>query len=124
MSTYQLAQEYKDIRWGTLMPVDVMVGSTYAQVRAFGLVSVRVVDPAQLEAQVPDPADLTRQVPMQVSRAIMDMIGMRSQQVSTVAELTIVTPETVQTLQAMLEPFYSALGLQLTQVSIQSMQTM
>ena len=53
MNPYQPAQEYNDLRWGTIMPVMVMVGSAVAQVRARGNYSVKVADSTLLAQAVP-----------------------------------------------------------------------
>ncbi len=47
-------QEFKDLRWGTSMPIALKTGSQIVQVRARGLCSLIVVDPQRPQEQVPD----------------------------------------------------------------------
>jgi len=123
MNPYQPAQEYNNLRWGTMMPVMVMVGSSVIQVRARGNYSVSVTDPALLSQAVSDPEDLTGYLGSLVISMVTDLIGMRSSQVSDVAQLTAVTPETVQAFQAQLESRLKEIGLQLKQVSIDAIES-
>lgn len=58
MNTNPFAQEYNDLRWGTLMPVWVKVGAEVVQVRARGTCSVSVVDPSKAAGEVENPEDL------------------------------------------------------------------
>jgi membrane protease subunit (stomatin/prohibitin family) len=123
MSAYQINQEFSDLRWGTMMPVTVMVGSDIVEVRARGTLAVIVVDPGPLAAALPDPDDLPGYLRSQVLPAITDLIGERSTQAANKAQLTAVTPETHQTLQAQLEPRFAALGLRLKSVTVEAIET-
>ena len=124
MNAYQLAQEWNDLRWGTVMPVTVMISSKLVQVRARGSCSVAVTDPARLEEKVPDPDNLTAYVKSLLAQTITDMIGERSGEVSEVAQLTAITPQTIQTFQTELESKFNALGLQLKNVSIEAIESL
>jgi membrane protease subunit (stomatin/prohibitin family) len=122
MNTYQLAQEWNDIRWGTVMPVTVMIGSDLVQVRARGSCSLAVTDPSRLEAHVPDPDNLTAYVRSLLVQTITDMIGERSGEVSDVMQLTAITAQTIQTLQTKLELKTNLVGLHLKNVSIETIE--
>ena len=124
MDTYQLAQEWNDLRWGTAMPVTVKIGSNFVEVRARGNCSLAVTSPARLEEQVPDPNNLTAYVKSLLAQTITDMIGERSGEVSDVAHLTAITPQTIQTLQTKLESKFNAIGLRLKNVSIETIENL
>jgi membrane protease subunit (stomatin/prohibitin family) len=124
MNAYQSAQEWNDLRWGTVMPVTVMIGSNLVQVRARGNCSFAVTDPARLEEQVPNPDNLTAYVKSLLAQTITDMIGERSGEVSDVAQLTAITAQTIQTLQTKLESKFNAIGLQLKNVSIETIESL
>jgi len=124
MNAYQLAQEWNDLRWGTVMPVTVMIGSDLVQVRARGSCSLAVTDPSRLEEKVPDPDNLTAYVKSLLAQTITDVIGEHSGEVSDVAQLTAITAQTIQTLQTKLEPKFNAVGLQLKNVSIETIESL
>jgi membrane protease subunit (stomatin/prohibitin family) len=124
MNAYQLAQEWNDLRWGTVMPVAVMIGSTFVQVRARGSFSLAVTDPRRLEEQVPDPDNLPATVKSLLAQTITDMLGERSAEVSNIAQLVTVTPQTIQALRTILEPKFNALGLQLKNVTIEAIENL
>lgn len=124
MNAYQLAQEWNDLRWGTVMPVAVMIGSKLVQVRARGSCSLAVTDPARLEEQVPDPDNLTAYVKSLLAQTITDMLGERSGEVSDVAQLTAITAQTIQTLQTKLELKFNLVGLKLKNVTIETIESL
>jgi membrane protease subunit (stomatin/prohibitin family) len=123
MNAYQLAKEWNDLRWGTVMPVTVMIGSKLVQVRARGICSVAVTDPARLEEKVPDPDNLTAYVKSLLAQTITDMIGERSGEVSEVAQLIAITSQTVQAFQTNLESKFNPIGLQLKNVTIEAIES-
>jgi membrane protease subunit (stomatin/prohibitin family) len=124
MIPYQSAQEYNDLRWGTGMPVTVMVGSNIVEVRARGSFSAAVIEPARLAEEVPDPEDLPGCMRSLVVMTITDIIGQRSQEVSEVAQLTAITPQTIQAFQTMLESKFNAVGLKLKNATIEAVESL
>jgi len=124
MSAYQLAQEWNDLRWGTVMPVALMIGSTFVQVRARGSFSLAVIEPSRLEPQIPDPENLPAYLKSLLAQAIADILGERSAEVSNVAQLTTVTPQMIQALRTILEPKFKTLGLQLKNVTIEAIESL
>ncbi len=123
MNAYRPAQEYNDLRWGTMMPVPLMIGSRLVQVRARGICSLTVQDIQRLQAQVPDPDSLTAHVRALLASAMTDVLGELSREVADVAQLTAVTEKTTRTLQSKLEPKFSALGLQMKAVKIEAIES-
>lgn len=124
MDTYQVAQEWNDLLWGVPMPVAVMVGSSFARVRAWGECSVAVTDLLRLAEQMPDPANIPAWVKSVVVSTFTDLIGERGGEVSDVAQLTAVTPEIIQMLQTKLESKFNAIGLRLKNVSIGKIESL
>ncbi|HEY5157621.1 MAG TPA: SPFH domain-containing protein [Anaerolineales bacterium] len=124
MNAYQLAQEWNDLRWGTVMPVAVMIGSKLVQVRARGSCSLAVTDPSRLEEKVPDPDNLTAYVRSLLALTITDMLGERSGEVSDVAQLTAITPQTIQALRTTLEPKLDLVGLKIKNVTIETIESL
>jgi membrane protease subunit (stomatin/prohibitin family) len=124
MQTYQFAQEWNDIRWGTVMPIAIMIGTKFVQLRARGICSFAVTDPARLKEQIPDPENLTVYVKSLLTQMITEMIGERSAEVSEVAELTTIDKMIIQTLQPRLESKFNAIGLTLKNVSIEAIESL
>jgi membrane protease subunit (stomatin/prohibitin family) len=124
MSIYQSAQEFKNIRWGTVMPVAVMIGTEIKEVRARGNFSVAVSNPALVEQAVSDPEDLEGCLRMQALRCVTTFIALRSREVDTAAQFTSVTPAVVQVFQAQLSSELEGLGLQVTQVTIDAIEVL
>ncbi len=124
MAAYQLAQELNDLRWGTIMPVMLMIGSKLVEVRTRGTCSIVVTDPMKLEEQVPDPEALTAYVKSVLMQTITEMLGERSSGVSDVAQLTAVDAQTVQAFQAKLESKFNPIGLRLKNVSIDAIESL
>ena len=124
MNVYQLAQEWTDLRWGTVMPVTVMIASKLAEVRVRGVCSVAVTDPVRLEEKVPDPENLTAYVKSLLVQTITDLIGERSGEVSDVAQLTTITTQMVQAFQANLETKFNPIGLKLKNVTIEAIESL
>ena len=124
MNAYQLAQEWNDLRWGTVMPVAVMIGSKLVQVRARGSCSLAVTDPARLEEKVPDPGNLAAYVKSLLAQTITDMFGERSGEVSDVAQLTAIIPQTIQALRTTLEPKLDLVGLKIKNVTIETIESL
>jgi membrane protease subunit (stomatin/prohibitin family) len=123
MNAYQSNQEWNDLRWGTGMPVTVMIGSNVVELRARGTFSLAVTDLLRLEQQVPDPDALGATVRSLLVQAITDMLGERSSEVSQVAQLTAINAQTVQALQGRLEPKLTLLGLRLKNVVIDTIES-
>jgi len=88
MNAYQPSQEWNNLRWGTVMPITVMIGSKLVQLRAWGSCSVAGTDPARLEEKVPDPDNLVAYVKSLLLQTFTDMLAERSGEVSDVAQLT------------------------------------
>jgi membrane protease subunit (stomatin/prohibitin family) len=124
MSAYLQGQVFADQRWGTRMPVSLMVASTYCEVRARGTYTVAVQDAQRLAEQIPDPDDLFGQLGAYFQMAITDLLGELSQKVSGVAQLTAVTPATVQAMQANLAPKFDEMGLKLQAVKIEAIESL
>ena len=124
MNAYQSAQEWDNLRWGTIMPVTVMIGSIFVEVRARGICSFAVADPVSLEEQVPDPDNLTTYVKSLLAQSIADLLGERSGEVSDIVQLTAITAQTIQTLQTKLDSKFSAIGLRLKSISIETIESL
>jgi membrane protease subunit (stomatin/prohibitin family) len=120
MAGYQNAQEFKDLRWGTGMPVAVLVGGQVVQARAYGTCAVVVTDPVQLAEHVPDPESLPDYVRSQATLAVTDMLGERSMHVTDLAQFTAINPATYQALRDNLEPRLAAIGLKLKAMRIEA----
>jgi membrane protease subunit (stomatin/prohibitin family) len=123
MTAYPLSQEWNDLHWGTVMPVVVMIGSKVVQFRVRGVCSLAVTGPERLEEKVPDPENLAAYVKSLLVQTITDMLGERSSEVSDVAQLTAITPQTVQAFQALLEPKFNAVGLKVKSVTIEAIES-
>jgi len=124
MSPEQPAQEYNHVRWGTMMPATVKVGSKIVQLRARGEFSAAVNDRTRLTAQVPDLENLEAYLKNLVVSTVLDLIAILSQQASSVDQLKAVSTGAAQTLQEMLTPKFQAVGLQLKAVVIEAVESL
>jgi membrane protease subunit (stomatin/prohibitin family) len=122
MAAYQKGQAFNTLRWGTGMPVTVLVGGQVSEVRARGTYAMVVSDPAKLAEQVPNPDDLPAQVRMLAVLAVNETLGERSGQGLDAAHFTAITPELNQVFQARLAPRLSEVGLQLTQANVEAIE--
>ena len=123
MASYQFAQEFVNLRWGTLMPIAVMVNSNIVQLRARGNFSAIVADPARLSAEVPDPENIASFLQSFAVITITDMIGMQSSSAPDVRQLTTITAQTVQTFQAEFDSKFKSIGLKLKDASIDAIES-
>ena len=124
MNSYQPSQQLTDLRWGTMMPIMVMVNTTLAQLRARGKYSASVVDPARLAAEVSDTNSLSLHISSMIALTLTDMLGNLSATVSDAGQLTTVTTQTVENFHAALEPKFKAIGLQLMSVRIDAIESL
>jgi membrane protease subunit (stomatin/prohibitin family) len=123
VTAYQLSQEWNDLHWGTVMPVTVMINSKLEQVRARGSCSLAVIDPERLEAKVPDPETLVTYMKSLIAQTITDMLGERSGEVSDITQLTAITAQTIQMLQTNLASKLIEVGLQLKNITIETIES-
>jgi len=124
MNSYQLAQEFIGLRWGTRMPISVMVNSTFVQLRARGTFSAIVVDPTQLVAEEPDPENIASHLQSVAVNTITDILGELSMSASDVGQLTTVPAQVVETFQTQLESRFKAMGLQLKEARIEAIESL
>lgn len=117
-------QEYNNLRWGTMMPISLMIGSNFVQLRARGSYSFIIQDAERLKKQVSDPDALLSYTRSQVTIAITNVVGELSQQVSSVAQLTKVTDQTLSLLKSQLETKFAELGLQLKSITIEAIENL
>src|SRR5512134_2746284 len=108
MDTYDAEQEYKDLRWGTMTPIAVRVGSRIVQLRARGTCSVRVRDVQALQEQIPDPASLPGFVRNVLAGTLADVLAELSLTASDTAQLTTASEATLQALRANIEPKFNS----------------
>ncbi len=123
MNAYNVGQEYNNLRWGTMMPIALSVGSQFVQVRARGTCSVMVQDVERFQQQVSNPAEAAVYVQSLMAVALSDMFGERSAAVSDIKELTTINEATVQALRSRFEPKCNEVGLQLKALSIDAIET-
>jgi membrane protease subunit (stomatin/prohibitin family) len=122
MTAYQTGQEFNALRWG-VMPVALMVGGTFAQVRARGTFSAVIADPKLLAEALPDAEALPRYLQNLLGSTMTDTIGERSAVVTTLEQLTALTPETVQVLEHIAQARFAAIGMRLTDVQIEAIES-
>jgi membrane protease subunit (stomatin/prohibitin family) len=124
MASYQPAQEFNNLKWGTMMPVTVMVNSAVVQLRARGIFSAIVADPAKLSAEIPDPEDAPSYLQSFAVSAITETIGVLSGSASDVRQLTTVTPKTVEAFQTALNSKLQSMGLQIKSANIEAIESL
>jgi membrane protease subunit (stomatin/prohibitin family) len=122
MSDYSINQEFTDWRWG-IMPTALMVGAKIIEVRARGSYSFSVKNVQELEVQMPELDDLKSYLNAIMSLTVTEVIGELGAADSDIGQLTAVTAQAEQALQAKLEPKFSGLGLQLTAVRVEAIES-
>ena len=122
MAAYAKDQEFRNLRWGTGMPVLTQIGGEIVQARARGNCAVAVADPALLTEKVPDPENLSAQVRAQIVTAAIDALGEYGQQAETVAQFLAGGIPAGQILRAQVGPRLAALGLTLKMLSIEAIE--
>lgn len=124
MNSDKTEREWNDLFWGTGMPVSVMIGSDFAQVRARGTLSFVVTDPGRLEAQVADADQAAGLVKSILVSTLTDVIGEKSAEFSDIEQLTASAPQILQALQAKLESKFKEVGLQLKGLNIEAIENL
>ncbi len=124
MSVYQVSETFDDINWGTRMPVMAMIASSIVQIRARGVFSVMVNDPAKLAAQVPEADDLPFYLQSLAASAMTDLIGMQGHKLSSVEQLTSIPQFFEQELENILTEKLHAIGMQLNRVHIEAIESL
>lgn len=122
MTTDTFNQDYNDQRWGTRMPIALMIGSAVVELRARGTYSLTVVDSQRLQTEISDPEDLPNFVGSLVTVALTDAIGQMAQKATRVTQLTQSTEPVAQALRAGLESKLNALGLQLRALKVEAIE--
>jgi membrane protease subunit (stomatin/prohibitin family) len=122
MTAYQIAQEYSNLRWGTMLPVAVMLGGKVVEVRARGSFSVTVGDPDRLAQEISDPQALAGCLRPYMTNIASLWIGERAGQVASPAELSAITPQLVQGFRSEVEDMLTGMGLRLTDLSIEAIE--
>ncbi len=111
-------QEFKDIKWGTAMPVMARMGSAIVSLRAFGVCSLAVSNSQVFGERFSNADDVAPQVkPIMLSK-LADALAEASMGKADVAELVATSADIAATVKAQAEPDLGKLGLTLTQFRI------
>lgn len=122
MGIYQVNQDFNNIRWGTAMPVPLMVGSEIIQIRARGTFSAVVVDPQIFEKNVPEADNANRWAANQVLTAFIDIIGESASAAADAAQLLAKTGEIGDKLKDKIETNLLTAGLKITLVILETIE--
>jgi hypothetical protein len=122
MSIYSLNQEFKDWHWET-MPAALKLGSQTATVRARGNYSFSVKNVHELEVQMPELDDLKSYLSAMTSLSVNEVLGELGGTVSDIGQLSTAAGQATQALQAKLEPSFSEVGLQLTTIHVEAIES-
>jgi membrane protease subunit (stomatin/prohibitin family) len=114
--------EFADIRWGTMMPVTVMVESKICQFRARGTCSVRVEDPALANGKVDEPDAEGGFLRPYLMIAVTDAIGELSTQGPPISDFTSVSAKVAFTIQERMATLLASMGMTLTAVRVEAVE--
>jgi membrane protease subunit (stomatin/prohibitin family) len=118
------APELENLRWGTMMPIALRIGSQFVQVRARGSYTLLIQDRSRFQSQIADPHNLRGQVGTLIVNAFTEVIGELSQTVSGVAQITGATASVTRSLCEKLEPTLAGLGLRMKTLTVDTIEKM
>jgi membrane protease subunit (stomatin/prohibitin family) len=118
----ELAQEFDRLPWGTLMPVQVRLGSEIVSIRARGTCSVAISDPQLFEERVSDVESLRTQVCNIITLRMAETLAETSAGKSTLTEIEATLGDIQVILQSKVEQAVGSLGLTVKQLSIQAIE--
>ena len=124
METYTKGQEFNNIRWGTMMPIAVMVGGVILEVRARGTVSVTVEDPIKIQAQIEDPEDFTSEMRSYFSACINDAIGELSQSAVSTEQFLSISETTKNMFVSAFDHKLAEMGLKVKGLVVEAIEKM
>jgi membrane protease subunit (stomatin/prohibitin family) len=122
-------QEFRDIKWGTVQPVYVQLGSVITPLRAWGDFSCAVNNHQQFKDKFGDAqgedklSELTSHLQPVLVSGVIDVLGEMSSGKSGLAELSADLNAVAAAVKARAEPNFNALGLTLLSVSVLNIQT-
>ena len=122
METYTKDQVFENIRWGTMMPIPVMVAGEILEVRARGNVSVIVAEPPQMPAQMENPEDLETELRGYFSACINDAIGELSKSALNIEQFLTITAPTTELFQSRFDQRLAGMGLKVRSLVIEAIE--
>lgn len=122
MNAFFEGQEFKDMLWATPMPVMAMIGGEMARVRVMGVCAARVTDAASMNEHVSDPNALLPKVRSILGDAVTDAVTAKSRSVSSVEELAGMNEQVTAELKSNAAPEFEKIGLEITELEIQSLE--
>ena len=122
MGAYLMNQEFNNLRWGTMMPIMVMVNSEVLQLRARGSYSLAVTDPKKLEEHIPEPDGVGNWVSSQVVVILSDIIGEAALNASSPEQLLGGSKTVEKSLKSNLDVEMLTLGLRLKTFSLEALE--
>lgn len=118
----ELPQEFDRLPWGTLMPVQVRLGSEIVSIRARGTCSVAISDPQLFEERVSDVDSLRAHVCNIITLRMAETLAEASAGKSTLTEIEAALGDIQVILQSKVEQAVGSLGLTIKQTSIQAIE--
>jgi len=122
MSIYTLNQAFNDLAWFHPSAMTLIAGKLVT-VRVAGKVSVVVSDPGLLEQKIPDPAQIERLRTI-LADAFGEIIAEATDQAANKMQIPAMKGQLENTLRQKVEPTFIALGLQITKLAIEQLQSM
>jgi len=124
MSSYAINQTFKDVPWGTPMPIAARLGGNMTMLRMRGLCTLVVTDAALLEQNQADPGAIPALVRSTLVNKVTDLIGAHSSSTGSVQELAAKKTELSAALLAEADPAFKQVGLSVQALEIQAIEQM
>lgn len=122
MAAYVKAQEFNNLRWGTLGPIPVRVGGQILEVRARGTLSLLVAEPAQIETYIENPEDFEAEMRSYFSMCIHEALGELASAALNLEQFLAVSEQTRQLFQAKFDQKLGEMGLQVKSLVLEALE--
>jgi membrane protease subunit (stomatin/prohibitin family) len=124
MSTLSVGQTISGIRWGTMMPVTLLIESNICELRARGTCSIQITDPALLAQKEPDADEEGSFLRSYLMMAINDAMGELSTQGLPLADFTGISSKVLSAVRSAFENQLASMGIKLTDLKIEAIEKM
>jgi len=122
MATCAKDQEFNNIRWGTMMPIPVMVGGEILEVRARGNISIIVEEPTKIQTQIDNPEDFEAGMRSYFSACVNEAIGELSQSALNIEQFLSISENTKNLFKSKFDYKLSEIGLKVKSLVIEAIE--
>ncbi len=122
MVTYTKDQEFNNIRWGTMMPIPVVVGGEIHHIRARGNISIIVEEPTKIQTQIENPEDFESGMRSYFAVCVNEAIGELSQSALNIEQFLSTSENTKNLFKSKFDYKLGELGLKVKSLMIEKIE--